>query len=248
MAKTGYSAVKQVAAKAPTAYWYKINGKTTTKAGYNAYTNKPGGDEGGKTTNDPDASGNKAKTKKARSKVAPLKQTAKKTTLNVKKGSAADKKKKKTKTMEDYIAEGFTPADARRMMKDGAVTGKQGDSPVKGIFDKIKGALGGVAKGKGVMGALMNPVGAIGNATGLFMKSPVKQKVDPDAPGTPGTPGYEPPVKRSDLDAKGKAIWDRNHAKGKKKLNKKKYMKVKRKLKKKTPLEMCGCGKKKCNC
>ena len=35
-----------------------------------------------------------------------------------------------------------------------------------------------------------------------------KAKVDPDAPGTPGKPGYEPPVKRSDLDAKGKAIWD----------------------------------------
>jgi len=41
-----------------------------------------------------------------------------------------------------------------------------------------------------------------------FKSSPAKQKVDPDAPGTPKTPGYEPPVKRSDLDAKGKAIWD----------------------------------------
>ena len=41
-------------------------------------------------------------------------------------------------------------------------------------------------------------------------ESPAKQKkVDPDAPGTPGKPGYEPPVKRSDLDGKGKAIWDR---------------------------------------
>ena len=29
-------------------------------------------------------------------------------------------------------------------------------------------------------------------------KSPVKQKVDPDAPGTPGTPGYEPKVKSMD--------------------------------------------------
>ena len=37
-----------------------------------------------------------------------------------------------------------------------------------------------------------------------------KSKVDPDAPGTPGKPGYEPPVKRSDLDAKGKAIWDKH--------------------------------------
>ncbi len=39
------------------------------------------------------------------------------------------------------------------------------------------------------------------------------KKVDPDAPGTPGTPGYEPPVKRSDLDAKGKALWDSKHKK-----------------------------------
>ena len=42
------------------------------------------------------------------------------------------------------------------------------------------------------------------------VKSQNKKKVDPDAPGTPGKPGYEPPVKRSDLDAKGKAIWDKH--------------------------------------
>jgi hypothetical protein len=46
--------------------------------------------------------------------------------------------------------------------------------------------------------------------------SPVKQKVDPDAPGTPGTPGYEPPVRREDLDEKGKAIWDAHRAKKRK--------------------------------
>ena len=39
------------------------------------------------------------------------------------------------------------------------------------------------------------------------MKTKTK-KVDPDAPGTPGTAGYEPPVKRSDLDEEGKKIWD----------------------------------------
>jgi len=38
--------------------------------------------------------------------------------------------------------------------------------------------------------------------------SPAKQKVDPDAPGTPGKPGYEPPVRREDLDEKGKKLWD----------------------------------------
>ena len=35
-----------------------------------------------------------------------------------------------------------------------------------------------------------------------------KTKVDPDAPGTPGEPGYDPPVKREDLDEKGKKKWD----------------------------------------
>ena len=40
-------------------------------------------------------------------------------------------------------------------------------------------------------------------------KSPLNQdKVDPDAPGTPGKPGYEPPVKREELDDKGKEIYD----------------------------------------
>lgn len=32
--------------------------------------------------------------------------------------------------------------------------------------------------------------------------------IDPDAPGTKGKPVYEPPVKRSDLDDKGKKIYD----------------------------------------
>jgi len=62
MAKTGYSAVKQVVAP----YWYKIGGKSVSKAKYNAYNN-PVGDGPTKSTNDPDASGNKAKIEKNRS-------------------------------------------------------------------------------------------------------------------------------------------------------------------------------------
>lgn len=49
-------------------YEYKINGKSVTQKEYNAYQNKPGSDEPGKTTNNPDANGNKAKTSNARSK------------------------------------------------------------------------------------------------------------------------------------------------------------------------------------
>ena len=37
--------------------------------------------------------------------------------------------------------------------------------------------------------------------------------IDPDAPGVPGTPGYEPKVKRSELDTKGKTIFDANRVK-----------------------------------
>jgi hypothetical protein len=49
-------------------YWYKIDGKKVPKYVYNKYKNKPGQMEGGgKTTNDPDASGRKAAIEKARS-------------------------------------------------------------------------------------------------------------------------------------------------------------------------------------
>ena len=40
-------------------YQYKINGKPVSKEAYIKYQNKPGGDEKGKQTNDPDVYGNK---------------------------------------------------------------------------------------------------------------------------------------------------------------------------------------------
>ena len=83
----------------------------------------------------------------------------KKETVGVKPGSAADKKgkeakKKKEKTFEDYMNEGFSPDEARQMAKDGAVTGYDA-SPNK----FLKGLIGGVkniASGKGALGFL-NP-------------------------------------------------------------------------------------------
>ena len=53
----------------PSEYWYKINNKPATKVQYVAYKNKPGGDEPGKQTNDPDAMGHKAKHKADRAKL-----------------------------------------------------------------------------------------------------------------------------------------------------------------------------------
>ena len=48
--------------KVKSQYEYKINGKPVTKAEYIKYQNKPGGDEPGKQTNDPDVYG-RSKTK-----------------------------------------------------------------------------------------------------------------------------------------------------------------------------------------
>jgi hypothetical protein len=89
MAKTGYSAVKQVAAS----YWYKIGGKTVTKAQYNAHSNKTG-DGPTKSTNDPDASGNKSKTENNRSK---NKESKKSTVLTKAQTEAKNKKNPKPK-------------------------------------------------------------------------------------------------------------------------------------------------------
>jgi len=117
--------------------------------------------------------------------------------------------------------------------------GKMYDSPAKQrstkggegkdqdkIFDKNGKHVGNYVNGKKVMKSTTSAHGQLSDAKREFeqdkkdakrKKSPAKQKVDPDAPGTPGTPGYEPPVKRSDLDAKGKATWDAHRAKTKEK-------------------------------
>ena len=51
-------------------YWYKIDGKVVSKYMYNKYKNIPGKMEGGgKTTNDPDPDGRKAKIKADREKL-----------------------------------------------------------------------------------------------------------------------------------------------------------------------------------
>lgn len=53
-------------------------------------------------------------------------------------------------------------------------------SPMKGLFGGLIGGakklIGGAAKGKGLLGAAMNPIGAIGGATGLFMKGDYKNR------------------------------------------------------------------------
>ena len=46
--------------KHPSKYWYKINDQKVSKEAYKKYENKPGSDEPGKQTNDPDVYGRKA--------------------------------------------------------------------------------------------------------------------------------------------------------------------------------------------
>ena len=96
--------------------------------------------------------------------------------------------KVKKKTIEDYIKEGFTPSDARQMMKDGATTGESSPNKflggaLKGIGGALKKGLGGALKGKdgkfgiGDVGRLaLGPMGAVAGATGLFMKEDNKDK------------------------------------------------------------------------
>ena len=94
--------------------------------------------------------------------------------------NAKKKTSKKKKTKEDYLKEGFTPADADRMMKDGATTGK---SPAPFLGKLVKG-VGKFAKGMvtgkdgkfgiGDVGRLaLGPMGAVAGGAmgaGLFKK------------------------------------------------------------------------------
>ena len=102
------------------------------------------------------------------------------------------------KTREDYLNEGFSQVEADQMAKD------------QGVSGKVKGG-----KSKKAKKSTTSAHGQISDAQAEYevdkkILAKKKKKVDPDAPGTPGKPGYEPPVKRSDLDEKGKAIWDKH--------------------------------------
>ena len=93
----------------------------------------------------------------------------KKETVGVKPGSAADKKgkeakKKKGKTFDDYMNEGFSPAEARQMAKTGAATGYNA-SPNKNLLKGIMGGVKNIASGKGALGFL-NPAAKIARTIG----------------------------------------------------------------------------------
>ena len=91
------------------------------------------------------------------------KKSAEKASEDMTKKTIKSVKKSKEKTFEDYMNEGFSPAEARQMAKDGAVTGYDA-SPNK----FLKGLMGGVkniASGKGALGFL-NPAAKIARTIG----------------------------------------------------------------------------------
>jgi len=117
-------------------YWYKINGKNTTKAGYNAYKNKPGGDGSGKSTNDPDASGNKAKIKKNRSNnAASKKPTALTKAQTTAKGGVSPPFKQKVNGKP--LPKGYTEKDKKFLdkQKEDVVRREDLDAKGKAIYD-----------------------------------------------------------------------------------------------------------------
>lgn len=133
--------------------------------------------------------------------------------------SGFDETKAYQKRHEQLLNQGFTPEDADRMIKDKAVTGevkqkfphdkekpKTEKSPAKGSrkYDrKIRKAAKKIRKAQKHSG--FSDVAVKEDVRSEL--SPLKQKVDPDAPGTPGQPGYEPPVRYDELDEKGKKLW-----------------------------------------
>ena len=87
------------------------------------------------------------------------------------------KGKKKKKTLEDYLNEGFSQEEAEQMLKDGATTGDSAVPFLGGIAKGIGKLAGGALKGKdgkfgiGDVGRLaLGPMGAAAGAAGLFKK------------------------------------------------------------------------------
>lgn len=97
------------------------------------------------------------------------------------------KGKKKKKTLEDYLNEGFSQAEAEQMLKEGATTGNSAVPFIGGMLSKVAKGVGGLAKGAlkgkdgkfglGDVGRLaLGPLGAAAGAAGLFKKGKKPKK------------------------------------------------------------------------
>ena len=124
------------------AYWYKIGGKTVTKAQYNAYEN-PVGDGPTKSTNDPDASGRLAKREvtRANNKASkrPTALTKEQTKLKDQ-GTKAPRKRPpfKQKLNGKKLPKGYTKKDAKflKNQREDVVRYEDLDAKGKAIWKK----------------------------------------------------------------------------------------------------------------
>ena len=152
-------------------------------------------------------SGNKPSFKEMGSSPLQTHDGTKSTTTHYKDGSAKSKREQEfskrhesevskdtdyQKRKEELLNQGFTPEDADQMIKSGATTGEEEDRPQPTYEGTDE----------------YRSIDQIRSDSEVGKKIRETGEVDPDAPGTPGEPGYEPPVKRSDLDEKGKKKWD----------------------------------------
>jgi len=113
-------------------YWYKIGGKTVTKAEYNKYKN-PVGDGPTKSTNDPDASGNKANIAKNREKLRKPTVLTKKQDKVKDQGTKITKKPPfKQKVGGKKLPKGYTKEDAKFLKEQNEDVVRYEDLDAKG--------------------------------------------------------------------------------------------------------------------
>ena len=102
---------------------------------------------------------------------------------------------------------GSSPARQTTTEQDETAGDIEINDPIKNPDGSLSSSEGmyGSGKGKKLSELSKKELEALG-----FSPKKIKEimAVDPDAPGTPGKPGYEPKVKREDLDAEGQRIFE----------------------------------------
>ena len=132
-------------------YYYKIGGKSVTKAEYNAYEN-PVGDGPTKSTNDPDPSGRIARTQAAREKLPRPSTVLTEAQMKVKDQGTKVKKKPpfKVKVKGKKLPKGYTKKDKKFLeeQREDVVRREDLDEKGKKIFDRNQAKIKAKKKAK----------------------------------------------------------------------------------------------------
>ena len=132
-------------------YYYKIGGKSVTKAEYNAYEN-PVGDGPTKSTNDPDPSGRIARTQAAREKLPRPSTVLTEAQMKVKDQGTKVKKKPpfKVKVKGKKLPKGYTEKDKKFLeeQREDVVRREDLDEKGKKLYDKRQAQIKAKKKAK----------------------------------------------------------------------------------------------------